>query len=189
LDATISAFSRIQAGLGDCFIVGGAEGMSRAPYVLSKSESSYDGRQQMFDTSLGWRFPNKAMKKQFPLSAMGVTAENVVDKHNISREEQDLFAYNSHQKAIAAQKAGAFDDELLSITVPPKSKYGEALVFDKDECPREDTSLEKLSTLRAVFREGGSVTAGNSSSLNDGAASLLVVSEDFFKAAQSYTTC
>ncbi len=181
LDATIAAFARIQAGLGHCFVVGGAEGMSRAPYVLSKAESSFDGKQQIYDTSLGWRFPNPKMAQLFPLSSMGVTAENIVEKHKISREEQDYFAFSSHQKALKAQNSGAFDNELIPIKVPGKRKKDPTTLFAQDEGPRSDTTLEKLATLRPVFKEGGSVTAGNSSSLNDGAAILLVVSEQFLK--------
>ena len=181
LDATISAFARIQAGMGECFMVGGAEGMSRAPYVLSKAEGGFDTRQQLFDTALGWRFPNKKMAKIFPLTSMGETAENIVDLHNISREDQDLFAFNSHKKAVQAQKTDAFTNEILPITIPAKSRRASETIFSTDEGPRAETTLEKLSTLKPAFREGGSVTAGNSSSLNDGAALVLVVSEEFLK--------
>ncbi len=176
LDATMDAVGRINAGFGDAFIVGGVEGMSRAPYVMSKSESAFGGSQKIFNSTLGWRFPNNKMKEMFPLYQMGETAEEVASLHNISREDQDLFAFNSHQKAINAIESGKFKDEIIPIEVKLKKT---SYVFDTDECPRKDTSLEKLATLRAVFREGGSVTAGNSSSLNDGASALLIVSKEF----------
>jgi acetyl-CoA acetyltransferase family protein len=133
-----------------------------------------NGNQTVYDTSLGWRFPNERMKKLFPLEAMGETAENLADKFAITRAEQDQFALHSHQKAIAAQKAGKFADELIRVEVPGKTP----LIVDKDECPREDTTLEKLARLEPVFRPGGSVTAGNSSPLNDGAAAVLLCSAE-----------
>ncbi len=178
LDAVIDAHARICAGLGDCFIAGGAESMSRAPYVLSKSSSAYDRSQKMWDTSIGWRFENSKMAQIFPLLGMGETAEEVQKLHQISREDQDAFALSSHQKAITAQQAGKFKDEIVPVTV--EGKKG-SFVVDTDEGPRSDTSLEKLSRLKAAFRKDGSVTAGNSSSINDGASMVVICSEEFVK--------
>ena len=178
LDAVIDAHARICAGLGDCFIAGGAESMSRAPYVLSKSSSPYDRSQKMWDTSIGWRFENSKMAQIFPLLGMGETAEEVQKLHQISREDQDAFALSSHQKAITAQQNGKFKDEILPVTV--EGKKG-SFVVDTDEGPRSDTSLEKLSRLKAAFRKDGSVTAGNSSSINDGASMVVICSEEFVK--------
>lgn len=178
LDATADAFARIKSGLADAILVGGAESMSRAPLVMSKANGPYDRNQKLWDTAIGWRFPNKKMEKLFPLYGMGETAEEVASLHKITREEQDQFALSSHQKAVAAIKAGKFKEEILPIEVRIKK---DVKTFSEDEGPRADTSLEKLSKLRAAFRDGGTVTAGNSSSINDGAACLLVVSEKFMK--------
>jgi acetyl-CoA acyltransferase len=178
LDALMDAHGRIQAGLGDCFIAGGAESMSRAPYVLSKAQNSFDRTQKMWDTSLGWRFENPKMAQLFPLLGMGETAEEIQKLHLISREEQDKFALSSHQKAIAAQARGDFINEILPLIV--ENKKGQ-LTIDKDEGPRADTSLEKLAKLRPAFRKDGTVTAGNSSSINDGASMVVVCSENFLK--------
>ncbi len=178
LDATIDAYARIRSGLGDCYLVGGAESMTRAPLVISKGSTAFGRDSQMFDTTFGWRFPNKRMKEMFPLFGMGQTAEEVVEKLNISREDQDQFAYDSHQKSIAAWKRGDFNDEVLPILIKRRK---DEITISRDEGPREDTNLEKLSKLRAVFKENGSVTAGNSSMMNDGASCLAIVSEDFLK--------
>ncbi len=178
LDAVIDAHSRIQAGIGECFIAGGGESMSRAPYVMSKSQSPFDRTQKMWDTSIGWRFENPKMAAMFPLIGMGETAEEVQKLHNISREDQDKFALASHTKAIAAQTAGKFKNEIVSITVEGKK---ESVVVEKDEGPRADTSLEKLARLKPAFRKDGTVTAGNSSSINDGASMVVVCSEEFLK--------
>jgi acetyl-CoA acyltransferase len=175
LEAILTAARAVRAGEGDLFVAGGVESMTRAPFVMPKSASPWpNGNQTVYDSSLGWRFPNERMKKLFPLEAMGETAENLADKFAISRAEQDQFALSSHQKAIAAQKAGKFADELIAVDIPGKNP----LRVDKDECPREDTTLEKLARLEPVFRPGGSVTAGNSSPLNDGAAAVLVCSAE-----------
>ncbi len=179
LDALIDACGRIHLGLADCVLVGGAEGMTRSPWVLSKSARPFGRDSQLYDTTFGWRFPNPKMEASFPLYSMGETAENVATKLNISREEQDLFALQSHQKALRAQEAGEFDREILPVTLPLKRGEEKAQLFERDEGPRRDTDLAKLSRLPPVFREGGSVTAGNSSSINDGAALLAVVSEHF----------
>lgn len=178
LDALIDGFSRIQAGVADCLIIGGAESMTRAPYVLSKATESFGREQKMFDTTLGWRFPNPVMEKMFPLFTMGETAEEVANLYKITREEQDQFAVNSHKKAVAAWNRGDFDNEVIPYTVELKK---ESFVFSKDECPRADSTMEALAKLKPVFRKDGSVTAGNSSPMNDGASGLLLVSEEFMK--------
>ncbi len=178
LDAVMDAHARIQAGLGDCFIAAGAESMSRAPYVLSKSGIGFDRTQKMWDTSIGWRFENSKMANLFPLLGMGETAEEVQKLHHISREDQDLFAFHSHQKAIAAQARGDFKQEILPLKL--ETKKGSVLI-DSDEGPRADTSLEKLAKLKPAFKKDGTVTAGNSSSINDGASMVVVVSETFLK--------
>ena len=179
LDAIIDGFGRIQSGVADCLIVGGAESMTRAPYVLSKAQSQFDRDQKMYDTSLGWRFPNAKMEKMFPLMTMGETAEEVAMLYKITREEQDQFAMNSHMKALAAWARGDFNDEVIPYNIELKK---ESYLFAKDECPRADTTLEALAKLKPVFRKDGTVTAGNSSPMNDGAAALLIVSEEFLKA-------
>lgn len=178
LDALIDGYSRIQAGVADCLIIGGAESMTRAPYVLSKAGDSFGRDQKMYDTTLGWRFPNPAMEKMFSLFTMGETAEEVANLYKISREEQDQFAVNSHKKAVAAWNRGDFDNEVIPYTVDLKK---ESFVFAKDECPRADSTMEALAKLKPVFRKDGSVTAGNSSPMNDGASGLLLVSEEFMK--------
>lgn len=178
LDAVIGAHSRIQAGLGDCFIAGGAESMSRAPYVMSKSSSGFDRAQKMWDTSIGWRFENPKMAAIFPLLGMGETAEEVQSLHKISREAQDEFALSSHRKAVAAQVRGDFKAEIMPLTI--ETKKGSHTV-DSDEGPRSDTSIEKLAKLKPAFRKDGTVTAGNSSSINDGASMVVICSEEFVK--------
>ena len=157
----------------DLCIAGGVESMTRAPWAVMKpGEGFAGGSLQSYDTSLGWRFPNPKMAQRFPLESMGETAENVAAKYGIARAAQDEFALRSHQRARAAHEAGRFRAELLPVTVPGK----QPVVVDRDEGPRADTSLEKLAKLKASFRDGGTVTAGNSSSLNDGAAALLLAS-------------
>lgn len=178
LDAVMDAHARISAGLGDCFIAGGGESMSRAPYVLSKSSSPFDRSQKMWDTSIGWRFENPKMAEKFPLLGMGETAEEVQKLHSISREDQDKFALASHHKAVKAQVEGKFKEEIVAITI--ENKKG-SVVVDSDEGPRADTSLEKLAKLRPAFRKDGTVTAGNSSSINDGASMVVICSEQFMK--------
>ncbi|TNF31773.1 MAG: acetyl-CoA C-acyltransferase [Deltaproteobacteria bacterium] len=178
LDAIIDAASRISAGVGDCYFVGGVESMTRGPLVISKGSTPFGRDSQMFDTTFGWRFPNPKMEAMFPLFGMGETAEEVVSLHKISREEQDNFALSSHQKAVKAWDSGAFTDEVLPIEVKLRK---ESFTLSKDEGPRADTSMDVLAKLRPAFRKDGSVTAGNSSSMNDGAAFVVVVSEDFLK--------
>lgn len=178
LDAVMDAHARISAGLGECMIAGGAESMSRAPYVLSKAASGFDRAQKMWDTSIGWRFENPKMAQLFPLLGMGETAEEVQKLHNISREAQDQFALASHQKAVAAQAAGKFKNEIVPISF--ETKKGSVTV-DSDEGPRGDTSFEKLAKLKPAFKKDGTVTAGNASSINDGASMVVVCSEAFLK--------
>ena len=178
LEALLTCARAIRAGEGDLFVAGGVESMTRAPFVMPKSGTPWpNGNVTVFDTSLGWRFPNDKMKKLFPLEAMGETAENLVEKYGIARAEQDQFALESHQKAIAAQAAGKFADELIAVEVPG-AKKGETAKVERDEGPRADTTLEKLARLEPAFRPGGTVTAGNASTLNDGAAALVVCSEE-----------
>ena len=178
LEALFDAHAKIISGLCDCIAVGGAESMSRAPYVLSKPEGPYDRNQKMVDSTFGWRFENNKMKDLFPLLGMGQTAEEIQMKHQISRIDQDQFAYSSHQKAIQAYRQNLFKDEILPLTVASKKDF---ISIDKDECPREDTTLEKLAKLPTVFKKDGTVTAGNSSPMNDGASLVLLVSESFLK--------
>lgn len=178
LEALVDAYAKIQCGLNDCLIVGGVESMTRAPYVLSKSESEFDRGQKMYDTTFGWRFPNTNMEKRFPLLGMGETAEEVARLHQISRLEQDEFALNSHQKAIAARLAGLTEQEIVPLSLKIKKQE---ILISLDECPRDTTTLEALSKLPAAFRKDGTVSAGNSSPMNDGAALLMVVSEAFLK--------
>jgi 3-oxoadipyl-CoA thiolase len=175
LEAVLTCARAIRAGEGDVFIAGGVESMTRAPFVMPKPGVAFpNGNVTMFDTTLGWRFPNPRMEKLFPLEAMGETAENLAERWSIPREMQDRFALSSHQKAVAAQKANRFDGEIAPIEVPDGKG---ARSFAVDEGPREDTSLAALAQLKPVFRKGGSVTAGNSSGLNDGAAAVLVASD------------
>ncbi|HEY5677375.1 MAG TPA: acetyl-CoA C-acyltransferase, partial [Myxococcales bacterium] len=173
LEAAVQAARAIRLGDMELCVAGGVESMTRAPWTVAKPETAFAGGSlQSYDTSLGWRFPNPRLAKRFPLESMGETAENVAVKYRIARERQDEFALRSHQRALAAQEAGRYRAELLPVTVPGK----QPVVVDRDEQPRADTSLEKLAKLKPAFREGGTVTAGNSSSLNDGAAALLLAS-------------
>jgi 3-oxoadipyl-CoA thiolase len=164
LSAVVSACHAIRAGDGDLFVAGGVESMTRAPLVLAKPAQGFArGNQTVYDTTLGWRFPNPRMEEMFPLESMGETGENVAERWNVSREEQDQFALRSQQRWAAAD----FSDELVPVNG-----------VELDEHPRPDTSLEKLGSLRPAFREGGTVTAGNSSGLNDGAAAVVIASEE-----------
>lgn len=172
LEAVTTAARAIAAGEADIVIAGGSESMSRAPFVLPRPDEALPQRIETYDTRLGWRLVNPAMKELHGLLSMGETAEEVAERYGISRERQDAFALRSHQRAAAARKNGHFDDELLPVERP------DGIVVEQDECVREDTSLEKLARLRPVFRQGGTVTAGNASPMNDGAAGLLLVSEE-----------
>jgi 3-oxoadipyl-CoA thiolase len=177
LEAVIQASRAIRSGDAHVVIAGGVESMTRAPYSVPKNASgaAQFGNLVAYDTALGWRYPNPRMEKLIPLETMGETAENVAERWNVSREDQDAFALQSHQRAVAAQDAGLFDAEIEPVSIPLRK--GETAVVSADEGPRRDTTLEKLAKLKSAFREGGSVTPGNSSSLNDGAAAMLVVSD------------
>jgi 3-oxoadipyl-CoA thiolase len=168
LAAIVGACHAVAAGDGDLFVAGGVESMSRAPFVTAKPDTSFPrGDRVMYDTTLGWRFPNPRLEALFPLERMGETGENVAERWHVSREDQDAFALRSQQRWAVAAEAGRFDDELVPA--------GE---LARDEHPRPDTTLEKLGSLAPAFRDGGSVTAGNASGLNDGAAAVVVASEE-----------
>jgi 3-oxoadipyl-CoA thiolase len=168
LAAVVEACRAVAAGDGDLFVAGGVESMSRAPFVVPKPDKAFPrGNQTAWDTTLGWRFPNPRMEAMFPLESMGETGENVAERWTVSREDQDAFALASQQRWAAAAEAGRFDDELVPV--------GE---LTRDEHPRPDTSAEKLAALKPAFRRDGTVTAGNSSGLNDGAAALVIASEE-----------
>lgn len=177
LTAVSMAVRAVRSGEGDVFIAGGVESMSRAPYSLPKAEKGFPfGNQTAWDTALGWRYPNPKMEAMYGIEAMGETAENIAEMTGISRAEQDAFALRSHQRAIAAIDSGKFAEEILPVSIPQRK--GEALVVTTDERPRRDTSIESLAKLRPAFRANGTVTAGNSSGMNDGAAALLVTSAE-----------
>ncbi len=175
LQAINSAAQAIQTGAGDTFIAGGVESMTRAPFVLGKSDTPFGRNMNLQDTTLGWRFINpKLSALHYPYS-MGETAENVAERYHISREDQDAYALRSQQKAVAAQQSGRFATEIIPVTLPHK-KGSEATIVALDEHPRADTSLEKLAALKPAFKkDGGSVTAGNSAGINDGAAALVLM--------------
>ncbi len=173
----------IATGEADIVLTGGVESMTRAPLVTHKGDDGFaTGNRTMYDTTLGWRFGNKRMEDLFPLEGMGETAENLAEQMAISREDQDRFALESHKKALAAEAAGRFEDERIPVTIPQKK--GDPLIADRDEGPRPDSSLEKLGKLRTVFRKNGTVTAGNSSPLNDGAACVVLTNEAIAKSAK-----
>jgi 3-oxoadipyl-CoA thiolase len=168
LSAIVGASHAVAAGDGDLFVAGGVESMSRSPFVMAKPDMAFPrGNQIVYDTTLGWRFPNSRMAGMFPLESMGETGENVAERYEVSREEQDQFALRSQRRWADAVEAGRFDDELLPVDG-----------VERDEHPRPDTSAEKLAQLSPAFREDGSVTAGNSSGINDGAAALVIASEE-----------
>ena len=179
LSAAINASRAIQVGDADLMISGGVENMTRGPLVISKSENPFGGDAKIYDTTFGWRFINPKMKEMFGVDAMGETAENLAERDNISREDQDLFAYHSQQKAKVAQENGRLSQEIVGVNIPQRK--GEDIIFDKDEFPKNDTTLEGLSKLRTVFKKEGTVTAGNASGLNDGAAVNLLASENAIK--------
>lgn len=172
LEAVTTAARAIASGEADIVLAGGSESMSRAPFVLPRPDEALPHRIETVDTRLGWRLVNPAMKELHGLLSMGETAEEVAERYGVSRERQDAFALRSHQRAADARKNGRFDAELLPVERP------DGVVVDRDECVREDTSLDKLSRLKPVFRAGGTVTAGNASPMNDGAAGVLLVSEE-----------
>jgi 3-oxoadipyl-CoA thiolase len=177
LEAVSHAARAIRVGEGDLMLAGGVESMSRSPFVMLKPDRSFPrGNMPLVDTTLGWRFVNPRMEERYSTEAMGETAENVAERYDVSREDQDAFALESHTRAVAATEAGRFDDEVVTVEAPqPK---GPPVTIHSDEGPRPDSSLEKLAKLRPAFREGGTVTAGNSSQLNDGASCLVLCSEE-----------
>jgi acetyl-CoA C-acetyltransferase len=178
MQAVSDAARAIAAGEGECYLAGGVESMTRAPFVLAKNDEPWGRKAEIYDTTLGWRFTNPSLAKlHYPFS-MGETAENVAGKYSISRERQDEFAYKSQCKAKDAIKAGKFKDEIIGVEIVSRK---ETTVFETDEFPRFDTTMEKLAALKPAFRKDGTVTAGNSSGINDGASMLLVASEDFCK--------
>ena len=174
LQAINSAAQAIAVGAGDTFVAGGVESMTRAPFVLGKSDTAFGRDMQLQDTTLGWRFLNPKLTAMHHPYSMGETAENIAEKYAVGREEQDAYALRSHQRAIAAQREGRFADELLPVRVPQKK--GEPVVISLDEQARADTTLEKLAALKPAFRKGGSVTAGNAAGINDGSAALVLMS-------------
>ena len=181
LDAVASAARAVMLGEGAAYIGGGVESMSRAPWVMPKAERAFPtGNVTVYDTTLGWRFVNPRMQELYGTEAMGETAENLAELYKIPREAQDRFALRSHQKAIAAQERHGYAEEMVPVEV--KDRKGNTLQVKTDEGPRADTSLEALAKLKPVFRPGGTVTAGNSSSLNDGAAAVLVVAREYAQA-------
>ncbi|GAA3781527.1 3-oxoadipyl-CoA thiolase [Corallibacter vietnamensis] len=180
LSAIIHANRAIKAGDGDVFISGGVENMTRGPYVIAKPSSAFGTDAKMYDSSFGWRFVNQKMHEMYGSDGMGMTAENLVEKYNISREDQDAFAYWSQMKATKAQENGRLEKEILPVEIPQRKK--DPIVFAKDEFVKPTTSKEILAKLRPAFKkEGGSVTAGNASGLNDGAAATIIASEEAVK--------
>ncbi len=182
LEAVADAARMIALGEAECAIAGGVESMTRAPFSMPKQATAFERTPApVYDTTLGWRYPNPRMAARFELQSMGDTAENVAKKHGITREEQDQFALESQRRAAAAWQADAFASELAPVTIPQKK--GDPVIFAKDESVRGDATIEALAKLQPVFRKGGSVTAGNSSPINDGSAALWLVSGDVLKAS------
>jgi len=178
LQAIMDASRAIMCGDGELYIAGGVESMTRAPFVMGKSDKAFGRAPEIFDTTLGWRFVNPALSAMYHPYSMGETAENVAEKYNVSREEQDQFAYSSQEKYAAAHAAGKFKDEITPVTI--SLGKGKTMVFDADEHPRL-SPIEKLAELKPAFKKDGTVTAGNSSGINDGAAALLLASEEAVK--------
>jgi len=177
IDAIGMAARAIKSGETQLMIAGGCESMSRAPFVMGKAESAFSRNPNgLYDTTIGWRFVNKKMKAEYGVDSMPETAENVAEDFNISREDQDLFAFRSQQKTAAAMENGTFNEEICPVVIPQRK--GDPVVVDTDEHPRASTTLEGLAKLKAPFREGGSVTAGNASGVNDGACALLIASKE-----------
>jgi 3-oxoadipyl-CoA thiolase len=174
LQAINNAAQAIQTGAGDTFVAGGVESMTRAPFVLGKADSAFSRGMSLQDTTLGWRFINPRLSAMHHPYSMGETAENVAERYSISRADQDAYALRSHQRAVAAQQSGRFAEEIVPVTIPQKK--GEPIMVALDEQPRPDTTLAKLAALKPAFRQDGSVTAGNSSGINDGAAALILTS-------------
>jgi len=179
MSAVIHAARAIKAGDGDVFLAGGAEQMTRGPWVISKTSQPFGQDAQMFDSSFGWRFINPLMQELYGTDAMGATAENLAEMYGISREDQDAFAYRSQMKAAAAQQSGRLAEEIAAVKIPQKK--GESLFVKTDEFIKPATTVEKLSQLKTVFKKNGTVTAGNASGLNDGAAALYILSGEAVK--------
>jgi acetyl-CoA acyltransferase len=175
MDAVITAARAIRAGEGEFYIAGGGESMSRAPFVMPKAETAFSRNAEIYDTTIGWRFVNPLMKQQYGVDSMPETGENVAEDYHVSRADQDAFALRSQQRAIAAQNNGRLGKEIVPVTIPQRKK--DAITVNRDEHPRADTSLEALAKLPTPFRQGGTVTAGNASGVNDGAAALIIASE------------
>ncbi len=179
LMAVNDACRAIQTGNGDIYIAGGVESMTRAPYVVLKNNAAFArGNQKLVDTTLGWRFVNKKLADMYPPDSMGETAENVAERYKISREDQDQYALESQYKYAEAARTGKFNDEIIPVHLPKKKGSTEPEIFSVDEQPRPETKLEDLKKIKAAFRENGSVTAGNSSGINDGASALLIMSRE-----------
>jgi 3-oxoadipyl-CoA thiolase len=176
LEAVALAARAIRCGEADLVVAGGVESMSRAPFVLPKAETAFARTAEIFDTTIGWRFVNPVIKRQYGIDSMPETAENLAAEFQIARADQDAFAVRSHQRAARATAEGRFQDEIAPLTLP--ARKGEPVIIAQDEHPRADTTIEKLAKLPTPFRQSGSVTAGNSSGVNDGAAALIVASED-----------
>lgn len=175
MGAVVAACRGVMCHEGDLFIAGGVESMTRAPYVLSKSDAPFSRAAELFDTSIGWRFVNPALEALYGVEGMGETAENVASEYGVTREDQDCFALYSQEKCAEALATARFDREVVAVSITQRKAPD--LIFTKDEFPRTDTTLEKLQKLRPAFREGGTVTAGNASGINDGACAILVASE------------
>ena len=175
MDATITAARAIKAGEAELIVAGGVESMSRAPFVMPKADTAFSRKAEIYDTTIGWRFVNPLMKKQYGIDSMPETGENVAEQFQVSRKDQDAFALRSQEKAVAAQANGRLAKEIVAVTIPQRK--GDPIVVDKDEHPRAGTTMEALAKLPTPFREGGTVTAGNASGVNDGAAALIVASE------------
>jgi 3-oxoadipyl-CoA thiolase len=179
MNAIAHAARAVHCGEGDVYVAGGVENMTRGPWVISKTSSAFGRDAQMFDSSFGWRFVHPKMKEVYGVEAMGETAENLAEEHNISREDQDTFALNSQLKAARAQAEGRWAREIVAVEIPQKK--GDPKVFQQDEFIKSQSSIDGLSALKPAFRKGGSVTAGNASGLNDGAAAVLIMSEEGLK--------
>lgn len=179
MSAAIHAHRAIKTGDGDLFVVGGVEQMTRGPLVMSKSAMPYGADAKLYDSSFGWRFVNPKMQEQYGIDAMGQTAENLVERDTISREDQDRFAVWSQQKAATARNNGRLAKEIVPVSIPQRKK--DPIIFDQDEFIKEGTSMEGLAKLKPAFKRDGSVTAGNASGLNDGAAAMLIASEQAVK--------
>ncbi len=175
LNAVANAAQAIRSGEADLIVAGGVESMSRAPFVMGKAEQAFQRSTDIFDTTIGWRFVNPAMKELYGIDSMPETAENVAEEFQIKRADQDGFALRSQLRAVAAQNNGKLAEEIVPVTIAPKK--GEPRIVDKDEHPRGDTTIESLAKLPAPFRKGGTVTAGNASGVNDGACAMIVASE------------